>query len=227
MPPAAGTGTSYWESPDVVTSFAAREPDLRLARLVSLWANPSRTRVLDLGCAGGRNTELLARRGFDFLALDASTAMVRATRERLAPYLPAGEVGRRVRVGGMDRLEGIESGSLDLVVALGVFHCAGSAREWNAALDETARVLGWGGHVLVASFTDAMDPGGGGLRPIPGEPHLFLGMGAGPAYLVDGPLLDRAFARRGLLPVLPTVTVSRSGEEGVTRVTANAHYRRV
>ena len=47
--------------------------------LIEEYPDPSRVRVLDLGCAGGRNTVVLAERGFDLEALDASAAMVAKT----------------------------------------------------------------------------------------------------------------------------------------------------
>ena len=94
----------YWEDPAQVARFAEREADRRLAALLPSFPDPARTRVLDLGCAGGRNAALLALKGFDVHALDASAAMVAHTRERLAAVLGVAEAERRVRQGRMDDL---------------------------------------------------------------------------------------------------------------------------
>src|SRR5262249_40561030 len=88
----------FWESPENVARFAAREPDVRLAELIPTYAKPRDVRVLDLGCAAGRNAVLLASKGFDVEAVDSSSAMVAKTRERLAPVLGEAEAERRVRV---------------------------------------------------------------------------------------------------------------------------------
>src|SRR5215831_233174 len=93
---------SFWESPESVERFAARQPDVRLGELIREYSNPSKVRVLDLGCAAGRNAFLLAERGFDVEAVDGSAAMVAKTRERLTPILGAAEAQRRVRVGRME-----------------------------------------------------------------------------------------------------------------------------
>jgi 16S rRNA (guanine1207-N2)-methyltransferase len=216
----------FWERDEIVAQFAAREPDHRLARLVDRFATPPRTRVLDLGCAGGRNTEFLARKGFDVVARDASAAMVAATRERLVPVLGSREAARRVEQGRMDDLGGIAAGSLDLIVALGIFQAAGSRQEWDRALAASSRVLARGGLLLVASHTDRFLPESGPLLPVPGEPHVFRGTESGPSFLVDAPTLDREMRRWGLVPWTPTVTVERSTEGGGRRATANALYRR-
>ena len=70
---------SFWEDPDRVEQFAGREPDRRLLELLDSFEAPRTTRVLDLGCAGGRNTAVLAERGFDVLAIDSSSSMVART----------------------------------------------------------------------------------------------------------------------------------------------------
>ncbi|MDR7392424.1 MAG: class I SAM-dependent methyltransferase, partial [Armatimonadota bacterium] len=82
----------FWERPEVVERFASRPPDDRMVALLS--DAPRATRVLDLGCAAGRNTEWLAREGFDVYACDASQAMVAYTRKRLAPWLGEAEAER-------------------------------------------------------------------------------------------------------------------------------------
>jgi 2-polyprenyl-3-methyl-5-hydroxy-6-metoxy-1,4-benzoquinol methylase len=74
------TSGGFWERPETVDRFASRDPDHRLQRLIGEYGRPAAIRALDLGCAGGRNTVLLAQRGFDVRALDASSAMVERTR---------------------------------------------------------------------------------------------------------------------------------------------------
>jgi SAM-dependent methyltransferase len=207
-----------------VERFAAREPDKRLMELIGEYPDPSRARVLDLGCAGGRNAVVLAERGFDLEALDASAAMVAKTRERIAPVVGASEASRRVRVGRMDDLSAHSDASFDLVVGLGIYHCAESRAEWERALSETARVLRPGGRVLVSVFTPETDLTGRGIRAIPGEPDVYEGFDTGGRHvLVDAEGLDRDLARFGLSPLEPTRTARPKVETG-RRVSANGLY---
>jgi SAM-dependent methyltransferase len=218
---------AFWESPEMVETFAAREPDHRLVRLLPLYPDPSRVRVLDLGCAAGRNTALLAERGFDVHALDASRAMIAAARRRALPFLGEAEAERRIRVGRMDRLDGVADGSIDLLIALGIYHGAASRDEWDRALAESARVMARGALALVANHTTGFAPPGVVLRPVPGEPGLVDGLPSGRSMLLDAPDLDREMGRYGLVPHVPTETVTREEEGRGRRVTANALYRRV
>jgi SAM-dependent methyltransferase len=194
-----------------------------LRELAGTFAVPATTRVLDLGCGGGRNAVWLAVRGFDVWAVDASVAMVAETRRRLAAIQGESEASRRCTHQAMDRLDPFESGSFDLVVAFGVLQSAASAGEWNRALTETSRVLAPGALLMVANFTPRMDPGGTGLRSVPGSPHVYEGFASGRSYLLDGPDLDAAFGEHGLKPWVPTRIVERPTEKG-NRSTANALY---
>ena len=215
----------FWEQPETVERFAGRDPDRRLVRLVEAFPNPESTRVLDLGCAGGRNTVLLAERGFDVWARDASLAMVERTRVPVSRILGSEEAERRVRPGRMDDLGHFADAAFDLVVALGLYQNAESLEEWRTALDETARVLAPGGLLLVAHFTPDVDLTGDGTRPVPDQPGVYEGMPGGRAVLVDAPTLDAAMERRGLRPEEPSDTVRVETERG-RRVTVNALYRR-
>ncbi len=217
---------SFWDSAETVERFAAREPDVRLMELLREYAEPSKTRVLDIGCAGGRNAVPLARAGFDLVALDGSPAMVEKTRERLTPILGAEEARRRVRLGRMNDLSFAADASFDLVVALGIYHCAQSRVEWDRALSETARVLEPGGRALVSVFTPETDLTGRGTRAIPGEPDVYVGFESGGRHvLVDAEGLDRDMARFGLTPLEPTRTARPKLETG-RRVSANGLYEK-
>jgi SAM-dependent methyltransferase len=213
----------FWESPENVARFAAREPDVRLVGLVPGYPDPGSVRVLDIGCAGGRNAVYLARLGFDVHALDGSEAMVAETRRRLAPILGEAEAARRVRVSRMDDLGWASDGSFDLVLALGIYHCAHSRAEWDRALSETARVLAPGGRLLVSVFTSETDLTGRGIAPVPGEPHVYEGFESGRSVLVDPGTLDADLARHGLSCVVPT-TLARPKVETGRRISANGLY---
>jgi SAM-dependent methyltransferase len=214
----------FWEDPERVERFAEREPDHRLAELIERYSEPGRVRVLDLGCAGGRNTELLVRRGFDVWALDASSAMVERTRDRVVRVSGA-SAAERVARGRMDDLSLYGSGGFELVVALGVHHSARSRREWERAADETARVLVVGGLLLFNQFTPEVDLTGAGVRPVAGEAGVYEGMPGGRAVLLEAAELDAAWRSRGLVPVVPSETVRVELEEG-RRVSVNALYRK-
>ena len=217
---------AFWDSAENVERFAAREPDLRLGKLVEEFPDTSRIRALDLGCAGGRNAVLLAGKGVDVEALDASAAMVAKTRERLAAILGAAEAEKRVRVGRMDDLSGFDDTAFDLVVALGLYHCAQSRDEWVRALSETARVLKPGARLLVSVFTPETDLTGRGTKAVVGEPDVYEGFDSGGRHvLVDAAQLDRELARFGLFPAEPTRTARPKVETG-RRVSANGLYRK-
>ncbi len=213
----------FWEHPEQVDRFSDREPDRRLSELLSSFTAPAKTRILDLGCAGGRNTVVLAEQGFDFQALDMSRAMVERTRERVAASLGREDAERRVTLGAMEDLGRFPPRSFDLVVALGLYHNSTCREQWDRALAETARVLKAGGLLLVANFTPRTDPKGSGVKPVAGEPHVYEGFDAGPVFLLEADELDEEMALHGLRPVVPSETVETPTDVGC-RVTVNALY---
>lgn len=231
-----------WDDPDTVAFFRDRPPDHRLVALVEAGALPCVARVLDLGCAGGRNADYLTALEVDVLAVDASAAMIAATRARLARKLGDAEAARRVRQERVDALGDLPDASFDLALALGVLQHAGSEAAFEASVATIARVLRPGGAVLVAHFAPSSRPGGRALRRVAGTDHTYVGWGgrddAAPMVLHEPDALDAAFLGHGLVPAEPTVRVERhSGpdDRGAAsaphpawgmRVTVNARYRR-
>lgn len=214
----------HWEEPEVVQRFADREPDRRLQELVEKYGDPAGIRVLDAGCAGGRNTVFLAEGSFDVHAMDGAEAMVAETRRRIEPLVGRDEADERVRVGLMTDLP-YDDESFDLIVSLGLLHNARSWGEWKEAAAESARVLRTGGRLLLSQFTPRTDLTGEGVRPVPGDLHLYDGFPRGLAVLLEPEEVDRAMAPFGLHPEVPTevgVTKKESGQ----RVSANALYRK-
>jgi SAM-dependent methyltransferase len=216
---------NVWERPERVEEFAKREPDKRMLSLIETIERPEKTVVLDIGCAGGRNTVVLAERGFDVHALDTSEAMIAKTRARVAEVLGREEAAARVVVGDMQDLSAFTSGSVDIVLALGVYHNARNKEQWDRSLTETARVLRPGGIVLVANFSPRSDPDGNGAKPVEGEPGVYIAFNSERMYLVEAGDLDAEMALLGLDPVTPTDTVTKPTDSG-QRVTVNGLYRK-
>lgn len=224
---ARGVG-AFWDTPEMAARMGDRPPDRRLAALLE--ERPAIRRVLDVGCAGGRNAALLARRGLDVHAFDAAPTMVEATRERVAEILGEAEARRRVRLG---RLEDPESwrpdggAPFDLVVALGVLQDLPDETATRRAIRLAAGVLRPGGRVLVANFGPDSRPAGDPLEPVPGHAHVYLGFAKGERRMTlpDVATLDAWFAAEGLEAEAPTEAVRTATERG-ERVTLNGRYVR-
>lgn len=213
-----------WDDADRVRRFVEMEPDRRLLALLDESSSPAASRVLDLGCAGGRNTEVLVRRGLDVQALDAASAMVAATRARLAPLLGADEAARRVRRGDMRDLSAHADGAFDLVVAIGIFLLAETEADFHRALSEAVRVLEPDGRLLVSNFAPGTGPLGAPFLRVPGTAFLYRKPGEGCFALREPADLDADARALGLVPVVPTRVVERVVDDR-RRVTVHALYR--
>jgi len=218
--------TPFWESPEAVERFANRDPDVRLLGLLDEYLQPGQVRILDLGCAAGRNTVVLAERGFDVLAVDSSVAMVERTRQRVGVILGGLEAERRVLVGSMNDLGFLADASVDLVVALGVLHQAGSRIQWKRAVTEIGRLLRDGGLLLSAVWSPRTRPDGQPLQEVHDEERVYLGFHSGRHFLLEADDLDSEMARHGFVAAAPTEVVEVDSENG-QRVTINGLYRRV
>lgn len=214
-----------WEHPDTVAFFRARDPDLRVQELVANGDVVAGTRVLDLGCAAGRNAVFLATHGFQGVAIDGSGAMVAATRERLVPF--AATAPWLVLQRPLHALDDLGDGAFGLLLALGILQNAPSDALFEGALDHLARLAAPGARLLIQNFGPDSRPYGRPLEHVPGSAHVWRGFRrddhtAGYA-LPDADALDAMVTARGFALARPTRVVWKATDEG-ERTTIVAEY---
>lgn len=103
-------------------------------------------KVLDLGCGDGTTALPEAKLGADVLGVDIAANLVAAGNKRAAEH---GLSNCRFQVGDASNLEGIESGSFDLVVS--IFGAMFAPRPFDVA-KEMVRVTRPGGRVVMGNW---------------------------------------------------------------------------
>jgi SAM-dependent methyltransferase len=215
LPGPEADATPFWEREATVRRFADMPADERTLREL---AGLRGARVLDVGCAGGRNAVALADAGLDVYALDASAAMVDETRRRLAAHVPDPEA--RVHHGPFEDLARYPAAHFDAVLAIGVLHIQPSIQAWRATAARVARLLRPGGRLLLSHFTPNPAPGHDPPAPVPGAPHLYDDvMRHRRTLLLTPDEADAELAAVGLVPRTHTV------EGPMTSVTGHAITR--
>ncbi|MBD3374200.1 methyltransferase domain-containing protein [candidate division KSB1 bacterium] len=214
----------FWNEKEVVKRFANRDHDDRLEKFIHRFKSPSEVRILDLGCAGGRNTVFLAREGFDVWAVDFSQAMVKETRKRLFEMM--GErVATRVVEGRMENLSWIPDKFFDIILALGLYHNAQSEEQLRVALKESSRILKPHGWLYSSSFMPGTVLRGQRLDPVPGHSFLYFGVDGDRACLLNAEQWDREMAKAGLFKSLPH-EVAKGESDRSLRISLYSFYQK-
>ena len=140
----------FWNDPRVVEVFYSLPPKKYWKDFLGRFKNPAEVRVLDLGCGGGRNTELLLKMGFNSWACDLHKEMVAASKQRISKLFGEKNANKIV-LASMLNLP-FRSGYFDVVVSSGVYHNTRSIGEFQKAIRETSRVLKTGGFLCLNVF---------------------------------------------------------------------------
>ena len=185
-------GLAVWDRPDIVGGFVRSAPNAGLIEYARRrrcpWAS---TRVLDIGCGAGRNAVPLAAEGFDVIGVDQSQPMLAAAAARVS--------GGRLTVieAAMDDLP-IQSRSIDLLVAHGIWNLARSDAEFHRALEEAARVAATGAALFVFTFSrSTLSPD---ATPADGQRFVFTQFSGEPQVFLTRDHLLTAMRAVGFIP---------------------------
>lgn len=199
----------YWNSSEVISDFSRLSPQSYWIDFFSGVAEPLCKRVLDLGCGGGRNTEMIARLGYQVWACDLHQGMVYATRDRMKSFLNP----ERIIQADMINLPYVDE-YFDYVLANGILHNACSITELAEAIQQISRVLAVDGRLCLNAFTDAyIDPS---LDEI-GD-HLYLTANGMRMTLLSPVELCEKFQENGLRPFGETYIYNRELDVGIRSV---------
>lgn len=192
MDPLAG---SQWSTPGMVAGFASSAPN---AVLVSFAAEEVKrtgvARVLDIGCGAGRNALPIARLGAQVIGTDLSWPMLAAAAVRAREE----HLDRRFRgiLAPMEQLP-VQSRSVDLIIAHGIWNLARSAAQFRQAVAEAARVARPGAALFVFTFSRHTLPPD--TMPVAGEPFVFTEFSGAPQCFVTEAQLDDELGRAGFV----------------------------
>ena len=196
-----------WSNASTVAGFAQSEPNAVLMRFAEgARAKARGCHALDIGCGAARNALPLARQGWHVVGVDLSAPMLTAAACRLQQD---NEATRALFVrAAMDALP-VADGTIDLIVAHGVWNLAHSSARFRQSVREAARVAAPGAALFVFTFSRHTLPAG--AAPVAGEPFVFTQFsGERQCFLTEEQLVaEMAAAGFSLDPAVPLSEYNR------------------
>ena len=184
-----------WSRPQTVAGFVQSPPNATLMAFAERERARGAARLLDIGCGAARNAVPLARSGWTVLGTDTSWPMLEAAAGRVREE----GLERRVFVAAatMDHLPAGD-GSVDLVVAHGIWNLARSGAEFRAAIGEAARAARPGAALFLFTFSRHTLPPD--AAPVPGEPFVFTQFSGEPQCFLTEAQVAGELAAAGFTP---------------------------
>jgi SAM-dependent methyltransferase len=182
---------SAWSAPGTVAGFSTSAPNPVLMTYASRQRRRSTMRVLDIGCGAGRNAVPLAASGLLVIGTDLSWPMLCAAADRGAG------TNLRLVLAPMDVLP-VGTGTVDLVIAHGIWNLARSGLEFRRAVAEAARVASPGASLFVFTFSRRTLPPS--VAPVAGESFIFTEFSGSPQVFLTEYQLVEQLGAAGFVP---------------------------
>lgn len=181
-----------WSRPETVAGFAQSPPNDTLVRFAEAeLPRAVHGLALDIGCGAARNAAPLAEAGWRVVGLDDSWPMLGAAAVRAS--------GERVwfAQATMEDLP-VASGTMDLVIAHGIWNLAGSSDQFRRAVREAARVARPGAALFLFTFSRHTLPES--AVPVAGEDFVFTDFAGEPQCFLTREQVIAELAAAGFHP---------------------------
>ena len=192
MDPLAGT---TWSAPGTVAGFAQSPPNATLMAFAGSEILRGGPWALDVGCGAARNTVPLAQLGWNVLGIDLARPMIQAAAARAEMEGVATQV--RLAIAPMHALPAA-TGSMDLIVAHGIWNLARSGDEFRQAVREASRVARPGAALFVFTFSRHTLPPG--AQPVAGETFVYTQFSGEPQCFLTEEQLIAELGAAGFIP---------------------------
>lgn len=143
----------FWEKKEIVEEFSNLPVPPYWKEYFNQFVDPAKIKVLDLGCGGGRNTEMLYEMGYDLSACDLHKSMVEATKRRITALNQNNRMPEIIQANIIELP--FDDNTFDVILANGVFHNVSSLDELLKAIGEASRLLKENGTLCINIFTNA------------------------------------------------------------------------
>jgi ubiquinone/menaquinone biosynthesis C-methylase UbiE len=195
-----------WSDAATVGGLAQSPPNQTLIDVAASRRAGGARQLLDIGCGAGRNAVPLVLQGWTVAATDLSLGMLHAARQRLTTEAPGRRLG--LVLAPMEHLP-IAGGSMDFIVAHGIWNLARTTAQFRAAVIEAARVARPGASLFVFTFSRSTLPDSD--RPLPGERYVYTRFSGGPQIFLTVEELVAELGEAGFShdPSIPLVEHNR------------------